>query len=1595
MDDRTKEQNVRPTENGQHLAPNGTEHQGRDDSATVINADLEGFPLSFAQERLWFFDQIAPQSDLYNMPFAFDLQGALDITALAESFREIRNRHAICRTRFLVRDSSPIQVIDSNAGEVLSLVSLEHLSSSSRREEAERLTAEEASCPFDLGRGPLMRTKLLRLSANEHILLITLHHIIADAWSLGVLLSELQALYAAHSRSATAALPNLPIQYVDYAVWQRQIANGEAIAEQLKYWKEKLHGTPDFLNLPLDRPRPTQPVFAGGQQSRRLAASTSKKVLALAQNEGLTPFMVVLAAYQVLLALYTGQFDIPVLCALANRDREETQGLIGPIVNVVVLRTILANNPKVREVLQQVRDVVVDTLTHQDVPFEMLVQHLGNEHGRDPGRLPLSQVAISIVASGGLPLNLDGLNATPLYTDRQVARTDLTLFVETSPDGFGVAMEYNSALFEAATIDRMLKDFESCLAGFIADTDRRILSIRLFETDIAAMLHLPQERVQHLSRLTPTQHDIYVANQLSADPKPLRVVVTLPLGPDVSPSLWRDAIKHVLDHEEITHTRFVTYNHQPYEFVDPELSVPHEFIDLGAEHPRARTLEELANQEISRQFNIQEGQLYRSLLVKTVSGDYVAFLTWHHITCDGTTSSLVFRKTWEAYACLERDEPLPELRAPSFYDFIADSLASFDTPEILAFWAAETSGVTALECQPDEKTGTEEHVVRVFIEGEELDNIRQFCATNGCGLAAYIIAAYGLTIQRYCSPTGDFIVSHVQDGRKPEQRATLGCFYHILPMVFRREVFDGNPDPLTYVRSVMEFRRQVARYKRISGAQQSAVIAETSRPRFFYNFIGFLNINKPGSNASSFIRHYQYVEPNEVHLNVLESKNSLEFTLYFHDTLFDDDQFLQRVRACTRQMITAERIDAISMLLESDHRFDTVRPDGFPLLLDRLAHDLIAEQAQRTPEATAVIHEGKLSYRELNERADLWAGQLHRLGVGPETLVALLGPRNTDFLAAILAILKAGGAFLPLDPEQPAERIGRILRRSGSSFLVAPASLQEFAEQVQEGITHAERPALVHIEDLEMHGAPLQERAMVRPQSLGYVIYTSGSTGDPKGAMITHDGMLNHLRCKVETLGLTNMDVLGQSASQAVDVSVWQFLTVLLVGGCVRIIDDEVARDPQRLLQAVDEMGLTILEIVPSMLRAMLVELEEGGVSRPKLSTLRWLIVNGEVLPAEMCREWLAAYPNVPLINAYGPTECSDDVTQYYITQLSDVARRRVPVGEVLPNLRIHVLDPAWRPAPLGVAGHLHVGGVGVGRGYRNDPVRTAEAFIPDPFSSVPGARLYRTGDLGRYGRDGLIDFLARIDFQVKIRGYRVELGEIEAVLLQHPGVNQAVVTAYTAAGNMQLAAYIVPRQPNATAIPGLFAFLKEHLPDYMMPSAFVMIDSMPLLTSGKINRKALPPPTSSGTSSEAPYVAPRTPTEDFIASVWVSLLSVAKVGIHDDFFLLGGHSLLATQVASRLRQAYDIDLPLKRVFDSPTLIELAEVVEQIRAEKFNGEGISDLIAEIKNMSPDLIQQELAEHFGRNMETREAVEDDGAEALNSSAGERPERSQKK
>jgi surfactin family lipopeptide synthetase A len=607
----------------------------------------------------------------------------------------------------------------------------------------------------------------------------------------------------------------------------------------------------------------------------------------------------------------------------------------------------------------------------------------------------------------------------------------------------------------------------------------------------------------------------------------------------------------------------------------------------------------------------------------------------------------------------------------------------------------------------------------------------------------------------------------------------------------------------------------------------------------------------------------------------------------------------------------------------------------FDYPLDRCFAQLFERQVAAQPEAIAVIFKNQqLTYQQLNARANRWARYLVELGVKAETIVAVMGDRNIDFLTAILAIFKAGGAYLPLNPEHPAERVQQVLAQSQVPLLLAHSSLSAMLSPILAQLeTQPQLTDFAAIDRWESNSENLEVRA--DPDNLAYVIYTSGSTGTPKGALLEQRGMVNHLYAKITDLNLSANDTIAQTASQTFDISIWQFLVALLVGGKVEILSTEVATDPTQLLAVVERQGISILEIVPSLLRALLQHIEVGGQPYQKLDRLRWLLLTGEPLPPQLARGWLAFYPGIPILNAYGPTECSDDVTHYPVYQPPGAEVINLPIGRAVANTQLYVLDDRLQILPIGSAGELYIGGAGVGRGYLHNPTQTATAFIEHAFDRGESLRLYKTGDKARYLPDGNIEFLGRIDYQVKIRGNRIELGEVEAVLSQHPQVRDVVVIArQDCPGDLYLAAYLVVNGNGSIDSPNsaeLRDFLKQKLPAYMVPGAFVYLDSMPLTPNGKVDRQALPLP-ALDLSVRMDFVAPTTPIQATLATLWAEILNLPQVGIDDNFFELGGHSLLATQVIIRLRPLFGVELPLSRLFELPTIALLSELIETAQA---------------------------------------------------------------
>ena len=589
---------------------------------------------------------------------------------------------------------------------------------------------------------------------------------------------------------------------------------------------------------------------------------------------------------------------------------------------------------------------------------------------------------------------------------------------------------------------------------------------------------------------------------------------------------------------------------------------------------------------------------------------------------------------------------------------------------------------------------------------------------------------------------------------------------------------------------------------------------------------------------------------------------------------------------------------------------------------DICLHQLFEEQVKRTPEAVALVcGDLSLTYAELNSRANKLGRQLQSLRVGPDVLVALFVERSPEMVIGLLGILKAGGAYVPLDPEYPAERLALMLEDARPAIVLTQEHL---AGRLPAGGTPV--LCLDRVEEMVATHDDANPESDVGPRNLAYVIYTSGSTGVPKGVMNSHAGICNRLFWMQDVYGLTAEDRVLQKTPYTFDVSVWEFFWPLQAGAGLVLARPGGHREPSYLAGLVRDAAITIIHFVPSMLQVFL---EEPGLER-SCRTLRHVFASGETLPESVARRCLERLPG-HLHNLYGPTEAAVDVT-YWECRVGDPPGP-IPIGRPIANMRVYVLDQQFQPLPVGIAGELYLGGVGVARGYLNRPELTAERFLSVSFDDHTEARLYRTGDLVRWRPDGNLEFLGRLDDQVKLRGFRIELGEIEAALGRHPAVHQAVVLLREdSPGDRRLVAYLVTSdgggEPDDRE---LRAFLARSLPEHMVPSAFVTLPSFPLSSNGKLDRTALAAPNARRSDHEPGYVPPRNAVEEMLASIWQEVLGITRVGVHDHFFHLGGHSLLVVRATAQVSDRLGIEIPARSLFDTPTIAGMAEQISRLR----------------------------------------------------------------
>ncbi|HKI03783.1 MAG TPA: amino acid adenylation domain-containing protein [Thermoanaerobaculia bacterium] len=889
-------------------------------------------------------------------------------------------------------------------------------------------------------------------------------------------------------------------------------------------------------------------------------------------------------------------------------------------------------------------------------------------------------------------------------------------------------------------------------------------------------------------------------------------------------TVFEEAWKRVVERNPVLRTAFVWKRTEaPLQVVGRQVSLPwrrEDWRGLSAQDRRAR-LESHLSGDARQPFDLNRAPLMRFALFREGEDEYHFVWTHHHLLLDGWSLPLLLGELSALYDALRRGAaPVLPSRRP-YRDFIAWSQAQ-NPARAEGFWreilrgfnAATPLGVdrpsrAAGEASPESRDAT------ASLPATATRTLAEVARRHGLTLGTLVATAWAVLLNRY-SGEDDLVFGVTVSGRPPDLpgvEAMVGNFINTLPL---RLAVPGDEPVLSWARSVQQRQVEIREHEHSSLVLIQGCSGVPRNEPLFESILFFQNYpleDRPAAAGDGFgLRDLRVNESTNYPLIVVVAPRvELVLRIEYLRHRFDRPAILRMLGHLSALLggIAREpegRVRDLSLLTESErHQTLLEWNDSDDPACGRPFPRLFEATLRRTPDAVAAVsREGILSYRELDRRTEILASRLAERGCGPETIVAVLTERGPGLLTAVLAAFRTGAAYLPLDPAHPPARLRQILSRSGAGLVLVADDLFGKLAEALSGLPPTGIPQVLRAEPREEGGAP-PSRPLGMLDGLAYVIYTSGSTGLPKGAMIAHRGMVNHLFAKILDLGLTAADRIAQNASQCFDISVWQLLAAAVVGGAVHILEDEVAHDPERLLDAVEQQGITILEMVPSLLRAVLDEVERRGEARLPLTRLRWLIPTGEALPPDLCLRWARAYPHVPMLNAYGPTECSDDVTHWPVASLEEGAL--TPIGRPVINMRLYVLDRNQAPLPLGVAGELYVGGEGVGRGYLGEPVRTAGTFLPDPLAARSGARLYRTGDLARTAAGGEIEFLGRIDHQVKVRGYRIELGEIETALRQHPEVGDCVVAAREEeTGERRLVGYVVPRRAEDEAEPQLAA---------------------------------------------------------------------------------------------------------------------------------------------------------------------------------------------
>lgn len=1091
-------------------------------------------------------------------------------------------------------------------------------------------------------------------------------------------------------------------------------------------------------------------------------------------------------------------------------------------------------------------------------------------------------------------------------------------------------------IFDAPTVSALATLVEASKNEAIAYCDWREVV-----PETHGFLSLQQQRIHVLSSMDPTTHKYHVmAGAILSGP--LDIVV------------FKASIATICERHETLRSIFFDLLGDPMQKVTTILPrVEHLDLRPSTDTERTSTIESRTLELLQQPFDIKREPPIRVQLLRLADHEHALLIKVHHLITDGWSQRLFFEELEELYNAESRGlrAKLPEITF-QYRHFVEWQRTWLQTPaadEQLSYWRGRLEALTELPLRtdwprPERWTGTGGRLP-LKLSRRLSDRLRSLSRANDVTLFMTLLAAFQCLLCRYTQHYDIAVGSLTANRNHLEIERLIGMFANTVVL---RTDLSGDPtfrEVLRRVRGVTldAYRNQELPIEEVLRALRLPRSADRN-PLFRVMFI--LQKASPRRVAlhGLSVRATDQdpgISRSDLVLELIDEDSNLSGWLEYSNELFEAGT-IKRMATHFRTLLESivanpdHSISRLQLLPVAERKKVVGKWNQTKTKLSPFDNfvECFANQVGRTPAGMAVsFGPFRLSYLELARRASDITGRLCRERVRRNDIVVLFAERGIDFLAAMIAVQQAGAAFLPLDPTMPPLRLAKIIQHSAARLVLATQRSEAALQATLSGLRRKERPRVLFLEKLFTANSRSSMSSVRRaPASLACVIYTSGSTGAPKGAMIEQRGMFNHLLSKVSDLELSASDVVAQTSPQSFVIALWQFLAPLMVGARVHIFTDEERQDPTLLTQEMLREGITVLETVPTLLRAILQSFPSEAAFRA-LSRLQALISTGESLAPDLCRDWFGHFPNVPLINAYGATECSDDVATNRLTS-PPTAIATVPIGRAIANTRLYVLDQYLKPAPIGIVGELYVGGISVGRGYHNDPEQTRRSFLRDPFSRNRAARLYRTGDLARWRSDGMLECFGRIDHQVKIRGCRVEVDEIEHVLTEHPGIQSAAVMARESRrGETQLIAYLVAAIDSPPTPDEIGDFAKTRLPAHMCPTGHVFVGHLPLTAHGKLDRLTLAALGSGrGGATRGDFLAPRNSTERLLSGIWADLLELEDVSVRGNFFDLGGHSLLAGRVLARVASVLGVSLPIRALFEASTVEALARRIQNERA---------------------------------------------------------------